>query len=413
MSPRSNLAEHLVQSLNVVCGRFVREGEAITNPGAAGPRQSFPAQAYSPQRTFEGAPAGSVGDYTMLFGERMSCILADDILSDDLGRVRAMIVSGANPVATLPDQRKVVRAFESLDLLVAIEPYMTTTAKLCDYILSPRLMYERADLPMVALERALYPLPFTQFTPALASPPHGSDVVEDWYVFWALAKRMGLKLAMGGEQLPSDKPPSAEELIELLLRSSIVPFEEIVRHPGGAIFDVPPQTAAPADPATKGRLEVAPPDIVCDLLEVASENGVQSDEAADFPHLLIVRRVRETINTLGPHLAAIKRRMKFNAVQLHGSDIEAHGLHDGQPVFLVSRHGRIPAIVERDDTLRPGVVSMAHGWGGLPEEGLAFEDAGASPTLLISTDSDLEPVNAMARLSAIPVRFEPRDIAAA
>ncbi|RYG29842.1 MAG: nitrate reductase, partial [Burkholderiales bacterium] len=93
MSPNSNLAEHLVQSLNVVCGRFVREGEAIANPGAGGPPQRFPAQAWSPAREYETAPRGHVGDYTMLFGERMSCILADEMLSEAPDRVRAMIVS--------------------------------------------------------------------------------------------------------------------------------------------------------------------------------------------------------------------------------------------------------------------------------------------------------------------------------
>jgi hypothetical protein len=59
---------------------------------------------------------------------------------------------------------------------------------------------------------------------------------------------------------------------------------------------------------------------------------------------LIVRRVRETVNTLGPHLAAIKRRMKFNAVQLHGDDIDAHSLHETVAVLL-RLGGAIPASI--------------------------------------------------------------------
>ena len=406
MSPRSNLAEHLVQSLNVVCGRFVREGERIANPGAGGRSQAFPAQAFSPQRAYQSAPHGHIGEYTMLFGERMSCILADEILSDASDRIRALIVSGANPVATLPDQHKVVRAFGSLDLLVSIEPYMTSTAKLSDYILPPRLMYERPDVPMIALERALYPAPFTQYTPALAEPPQGSDVVHDWYVFWALASRLGLQLSLDGQELAADAPPSSEALIALMMRDSIVPFDKIANTPGGAVFDVPETVAAPADPATMGRFEVAPPDIVSELAAVLDEPEQAIDPA--YTHLLVVRRIRETVNTLGPHLSAIKRRMTHNPVQLHGADLDALSLNDGDGVQIVSEHGRIGAVVERDDTLRPGVASMAHGWGGLPDEGLAYEGAGASPTLLISTDKNLEPINAMARLSSIPVRFERR-----
>ncbi|HSG57284.1 MAG TPA: molybdopterin-dependent oxidoreductase, partial [Paracoccaceae bacterium] len=38
MSPHSNLAEHMVELLNVVCGRFLRAGEEVPNPGALLPR---------------------------------------------------------------------------------------------------------------------------------------------------------------------------------------------------------------------------------------------------------------------------------------------------------------------------------------------------------------------------------------
>jgi anaerobic selenocysteine-containing dehydrogenase len=95
-------------------------------------------------------------------------------------------------------------------------------------------------------------------------------------------------------------------------------------------------------------------------------------------------------------------------VQLNRGDLERLGLAAGDLVFVASDHGRIPAILEADDTLRSGVASMAHGWGGLPEEGLPYEVAGSSPTLLISTERNLEPINAMARLSSIPIRFERR-----
>lgn len=323
-----------------------------------------------------------------------------------------MIVSGANPVATLPDQEKVVRAFGSLDLLVSIEPYMTSTAKLSDYILPPRLIYERPDVPMIALERALYPEPFCQYTPALAEPPPGSDVVDDWFVFWSLAKRLGLPLHFAGKNLSSMEAPSSEELLELLMSNSIVPFEEIASRPGGAVFTVPHTVADPPDPATRGRFEVAPPDIVRDLRSYLDERSIEDEASDGFTHLLVVRRVRETVNTLGPHLSAIRRRMTHNSVQLHEDDLGALSLENGDPVMVISNHGRIPAIVEADNTLRPGVASMAHGWGGLPDEKRPYEDAGSSPTLLISTDDHLEPINAMARLSSIPIRFEKRELAA-
>jgi anaerobic selenocysteine-containing dehydrogenase len=404
MSPRSNLAEHMVQSLNVVCGRFVREGEPIANPGAAGRRQAFHAEAYSPRRAYETTPRGRVGDYGLLFGEMMSCTLADEVLTPGPGRIRAIVSSGANPVATLPDQEKVVRAFKALDLLVAIEPYMTSTAKLSHYILPPVLIYERADLPLVGLERALYPEPFAQFTPAVARPPAGSEVVDDWYVFWALARRLGLSLTYDGVPLDMTTPPTTEDLIALLLRDAIVPFEEIRAHPAGAVFRGEARVAAPPS-AAAGRFEVAPPDVAEELAAVAAEPV--GGEGDPFTHRLVVRRIRETENTLGTHLAAVRRRKTYNAVQVHPGDLSALGFADGDRVNIVSRHGQIPAILEADDTLRLGVASMAHGWGGLPEENLPYETSGASPTALIDS-AERETINGMARLSSIPVRFAPR-----
>ncbi|HEX8604840.1 MAG TPA: nitrate reductase, partial [Pseudoduganella sp.] len=74
----------------------------------------------------------------------------------------------------------------------------------------------------------------------------------------------------------------------------------------------------------------------------------------------------------------------------------------GATIDIVSEHGRLAAIAAADDTLRPGMVSMSHGWGPLPDgEGPAWP--GANTGLLISTTRDCETINAMPRLSAIPV----------
>jgi anaerobic selenocysteine-containing dehydrogenase len=404
MAPRSNLAEHLVQDLNVVCGRFVREGEPIRNPGVVGPLESYRAEAYSPKRSYQAAPRGRVGDYSLLFGEMMSCTLADEILLGGPGQIRGLIVAGANPVATLPDEAKVVEAFQALELLVSIEPYMTSTAKLSHYILPPTLMFERPDLPLYGLERALYPAPFMQYTEAHAAPPPGSEVVADWRVFWAIAQRLGLSLEFDGVALDMQAPPDDAALFRILLRRSAASLDELRRHPGGAVFPVEPRRAEPAGPHA-GRFEVAPSDIVDELAEVTRE--VDRSPAPPHTHLLVVRRMRETLNTLGRDLSAVRRRRRYNPLHLHPDDMRQLGLQPGQRVEVVSEHGHIPAIVEPDETLRLGVASMTHGWGDLPVEGAAYEEAGSSPTALI--DSRIrEPINAMARLSAIPVHFEPR-----
>ena len=96
-------------------------------------------------------------------------IMTDEILVDGPDRIKAFFIHGGNPAVVVPDQQKVVRAFKSLDLLVAIEPYMTPTAKLSHYILPTYLQYERPDLPLWMMEQTPYPFyteSYTRYTPA-------------------------------------------------------------------------------------------------------------------------------------------------------------------------------------------------------------------------------------------------------
>lgn len=57
MGPRSNLAEHLVQTLNIVCGRYLREGEAVPNPGVLQPLQQRYTEVRPPSRECEKSPS--------------------------------------------------------------------------------------------------------------------------------------------------------------------------------------------------------------------------------------------------------------------------------------------------------------------------------------------------------------------
>jgi hypothetical protein len=52
-------------------------------------------------------------------------------------------------------------------------------------------------------------------------------------------------------------------------------------------------------------------------------------------------------------------------------------------------------------------VMMNHGWGGLPGEDVGYDEQGANVNLLINIHRDYEPINSMARLSAIPVNILP------
>src|SRR3546814_15584739 len=107
------------------------------------------------------------------------------------GQIRALIVDGSNIANSVPDRERMIAALRHLELLVVIDPHLTPTAQLADYVIAPTLQYERADLP-ITLGMALHADAWVQYTAAHVTPPAGSDVVDDWYVFWSLARRLDL-----------------------------------------------------------------------------------------------------------------------------------------------------------------------------------------------------------------------------
>ena len=56
--------------------------------------------------------------------------------------------------------------------------------------------------------------------------------------------------------------------------------------------------------------------------------------------------------------------------------------------------------------MRPGVISIAHGWGMVPGEEMD-EDGGVCVGALMAADQDYQHINAMPRMTAIPVNIRP------
>jgi anaerobic selenocysteine-containing dehydrogenase len=187
MGPNSNVAEHLAICLNVVCGRYLREGEAAGLPAMLQPMSAPRAEVSAPDRSWERGFRSRIGNTGQLFGQLPSGVLADEVLEPGPDRVRALIVVGGNPVSALPDTAKAARAFEALELLVTIDPRLTETSQLADFVIAPTLEFERAD-HTVSLE-AIFPIPFAQYTPALVPAPAG--VIEDWAFLSDWLRRWG------------------------------------------------------------------------------------------------------------------------------------------------------------------------------------------------------------------------------
>jgi anaerobic selenocysteine-containing dehydrogenase len=345
MSPYSNLADHLMECLNVVCGRYLRAGDRIENVSPLHPRVPRHAEVIRPARWWQDGHqlrarslGGLVTHHTV---EYPTSALPDEILSTREDRIRSLFVFGGNPASAIPDQRKAVRALEALSLLVSVEPLMTATARLSHYVIPPKLIYERPDLQMwFGLDRRL-PYPFAIATEALVAPPPGSDVTDDWYVCWSVAKRLGRAIDLAGVRLDMDEAPTTETLLRILTRDAQVPLETVLAYPDGHVFELPEQFVEPGRPGANARFDVAPGDVMAEL-----EAYRAAVAAPGFTHLLTVRRMRHVMNSYREPPADSPRGTRpYNPAFLHPDDLAALGLAAGDPIELVSDYGRIRAPV--------------------------------------------------------------------
>lgn len=411
MSPYSNLAFHLIETINVICGRYLREGQRVHQINGMGPNGPLRAQAIAPSRFWEHSGPSRIRGTRKLFHDRLTATCADEILTPGKGQIRALFIAGGDPLTSWPDQQKAAKAMADLDLLVSIDPWPSPTTKFAHYILPPLMQYERADLPMYLPGFANWAGSWSQYTPPVISPPEGSDLVEDWYVFWAVAKRLGQTITYNGVRpLDMENRPTTDELLELVLHGAPHTLAALKQDPHGFHAHIEQEFVLPAEEAADGKFDPMPADVADELkrfIADGSSPGKWQRAGRSFSHLLSTRRMRDFFNSNGRFVETVRERNPYNPAFLNPEEFAKLGVQPGDKVEIVSAHGSVIAIVDEDPALRPGVISLAHGWGDPPDSNADVTQVGTPVNRLIDSDQHYEPVNAMPHMSAVPVNLIP------
>lgn len=423
MSGHTTLLEYLLRCLNSICGRWQRAGDEVVEPPSLG-QPLFPrAQAMPP-----------MAQYAYGFGEKMrvrnlantaagmpTAALADEMILEGDGQVRALISHGGNPVAAWPDQLKTLEGLCKLDLLVQIDTRMSATACEADYVIATKHALEVPGMSLTQEYLSQYATGFgttaayAHYTPALIDPPEGSDVIDDWKFFYGLAQRMGLELRVKpvsfsgvvrvqSETLDMQTPPTTDELFDILTRGSRIPLDRVREQPAGALFPDPPVAVAEKEEGWTGRLDAGNPQMLTDLAQIAAET--ESPRPA-FPLRLVSRRQVNVLNSTGIDIHAQNRGRTYNAAYLHPDDLEQLALSAGDVARISSARASILAVVEADPSLRRGLVSMSHSWGAGPDRDGEVREIGGNTGRLSSCEEDFERYTGLPRMSNIPVAVGP------
>ena len=418
------LAEYLILSLNALCGNYLRAGDPIPNPGALCPPFEQKAQALSPFPAYGFGEKLRVRGFANTLAGLQTSALAEEILLPGEGQVRALFVVTGNPVAAWPDQLLTIKAMNALDLLVSVDVEMSQTAKLADYVIAPTMPLEVPSHTMMADWLLTYhngaggfPVPTAHYTPPVTSRPAGSDLIEEWELFYDLAVRLGLPLTMNTGFPFSDAPPApialdmerkptTDDLLELMTVNSRIPLAEVKSHPSQAVFPADGAVVRPKDPGWAGRLSVGDAEMMRDLGEIARSGDVTSIMGEGFDFRFICRREKQFFNS-ATNVPATNRGRSHNVAYLHPDDLAELGLAEGDLATITSIRASIVAVVGADQGLRRGIVSMTHNFGGDQDEDADVLAIGSPAGRLLPVDMVYDRYSGMPLMSNIPVKISP------
>lgn len=406
MADRGLLTEHLILVLNTICARVNKEGERVPNPGLLTASKPRRAEVIAAQPAFNHGPKARVRGLGQIFGEMPTASLNDEILLEGEGQIKALICLGGNPIVAFPDQDKTRRAMDKLELLVCVDIYRSATAKLADYIIAPTLTLERDDVTM--LTDTWYDQPYSHYTKAILPPNEQSR--EEWEVYWEISKRTGIPIELPGGQLSTSERPSKFDVLKLLTPGSRVPLEEIAAKGKGHIFEEIQVMVEPGRKGASAQLQLLPDGVAGELKDILLESrwrdGKIIDDDKEFTHLLISRRLKHVFNSSGQQLEGLQIKGTTNHAYMNPSDLTLLGMKSGDLVEIQSAAGLLVGVAEAARDIKPGVVSMAHAWGDIPDNWGDVRTKGASTNRLVDDDRTYDRITGMPRMSAIPVNLK-------
>ena len=421
MAANGTLAFYLQEVINAVSGNLDRQGGTLVGKGI------FDFARFG--RKFGlliSDDRSRIGNFKKTNDAFPGGILADEILTPGPGQIRALIVTGGNPLLTMAESGKLKQAFEQLELLVTLDIQPTETGMAGHYMLPCTSPLERPDLPFVfPLTLGLQVRPYLQATDAVL-PPFG-EARDEATIYTELARAAKSKLFGSAvfQQLMQMtlrrrnnqryRSVAQEGLLNLILRLCRAPgFRKLLGHgwlraansPGSFLG----QRVYTNDEGT-GRVQLAPAELVDALRTLVKEATRLPDESVDdqtFAYTLISKRQVETHNSWTHNLSDFLDRLDHtNFLYMHPLDAARENLTAGTLVDVTSATATIRLPLKVTEDLAPGVVAVPHGWGHQHSgQQLASNSRGVNVNLLAAAGINaIDPLSGMSQLTGLRVQI--------
>jgi len=406
------LVAFLLDALNLVTGNLDREGGAVFGDSPIPFEEVLDRLNVGYDNT-----RSRVGGFPEVIGALPASLMAKEITTPGEGQIKALFVSAGNPVLSVPNGEELEAAMPELDLCVAIDLYVSDTAKHADYVLPATTFLEREDFPLPFL--GLFTTPFIQATEAVVEP--AGEARQEWEIIEEISKRIGVVPSSAAAMRLVGRlglKLSPRRLVELGLRIGPqgdlfglrrggLNMKKLRENPHGMVLAEhrPGGVLAKKIRTEDKRVRLDAPEIQAEAERLReSTNG--HDPA--LPLRLIGLRELRSHNSWMHNARLLMRGGRTHSARIHPDDANEYGIPDGGRCRISSAHGSIEIDATVTDEVKPGTLAVPHGWGHRGGWQVANSAGGANVNLLASSaPEDLERLAGMAFLNGIPVAVEP------
>lgn len=291
------------------------------------------------------------------YREGQVVVLPEAILTESPYPLKAMIISGANPVLTSSGSEKVRQALKKLDFLVVMDLFMTETAQFADLVLPAASYLERTELR----DYELLGIPYVILRKQAIKV---EECLPDWKFWFELARRLGCEKHFPWE--------TKEEVIRHLLKPTGISLEQLQEKPEGMFYSPVKykgyEKTGFRTPSKKAelyceRLEKREQDPLPTYREPAESAVNTPDIAKEYPLILTTgTRMVEYYHSQLRNIPSLREKAPEPLAQIHPDTAKDYAIADGQTVLVETRRGSIKIKARITEDIAPSVVSIPHGW---------------------------------------------------
>jgi anaerobic selenocysteine-containing dehydrogenase len=418
----------LIDVLNIVTGNLDRPGGAMFPLPSAGLANTKGEPGRGRGARF-GRWASRVRGLGEVFGELPVACLAEEIQTPGEGQVRALLTVAGNPLLSTPNSDRLAAAMDELDFMVSVDIYVNETTRHADVILPSPSPLEKAHFDLIFQGFAIRN--YANYSPPVLERPEGMP--DEWETVLRLVgivtgqgagadvgaiDEFVIRAAIGKEVADPFSPwhgrdveealaelaprTGSARMIDFLVRTGPygLTLDDLEARPHGIDLGALQPRLHELLRTVSGKIELAPPALVAD---VARLHELVAAPPAEL--VLVGRRDLRSNNSWMHNLPLLVRGPERCTLHVHPDDAARLALTDGGRATIRSRVGELEVPVEITGDIRPGVVSLPHGWGHDAQGaamGVARAHAGVNSNVL--TDEDVvEPLTGTAVLNGIPV----------